>query len=66
MKKRGMSLIEQLYPFRDVTSKNDEGYRYNLLLSEATCALNTPVGTFPTKEDVLNNDIELEIFEKVL
>lgn len=57
-------LIEQLYPFRDVTSKNDEGYRYNLLLSESTCALNTPVGTFPTKEDVLNNDIELEIFEK--
>lgn len=57
-------LIEQLYPFIDVTSKNDEGYRYNLLLSEATCALNTPVGTFPTKEQVLNNDIQLEIFEK--
>ena len=29
-----------------------------------TCNLNTPVGSFPTKEDVLNNDIQLEIFEK--
>ena len=57
-------LIEQLYPFKDITSKNSQGYRYNLLLSEATCELNTPVGTFPTKEDVLNSDIQLDIFEK--
>jgi hypothetical protein len=57
-------LIEQLYPFKDTTTKNNQGYRYNLLLSEATCELNTPVGTFPTKEDVLNSDIQLDIFEK--
>ncbi len=58
------NLIQTLYPFRNVTDKNDEGYRYNLLLSESTCNLNTAVGTFPTKEEVLNNDIQLEIFEK--
>ena len=50
------NLIQTLYPFRNVTDKNDEGYRYNLLLSESTCNLNTAVGTFPTKEEVLNND----------
>lgn len=58
------NLIQTLYPFKNVTDKNDDGLRYNLLLSEATCNLNTPVGSFPTKEEVLNNDIQLEIFEK--
>jgi hypothetical protein len=60
-------LINNLYPFRDVTSKNNDGYRYNLFLSEATCNLNTPIGTFPTKGDLVNTfdeGIQLEIFEK--
>ena len=29
------NLIQTLYPFRNVTDKNDDGLRYNLLLSEA-------------------------------
>ncbi len=57
-------LIKDLYPFKSVTSKNKDSVRYNLLLSKATCELNTAVGTFPTKEEVLNNDIMIEVFEK--
>lgn len=60
-------LINTLYPFKDVTSKNNDGYRYNLFLSEATCNLNTAIGTFPTKSDIVNTfdeGIQLEIFEK--
>ena len=58
------TLIKDLYPFKSITSKNKKGIRYNLLLSKATCSLNTAVGTFPTKEEVLNNDIVIEIFDK--
>lgn len=57
-------LIKDLYPFKSVTSKNKNNLRYNLLLSKATCELNTAVGSFPTKEEVLNNDIMIEVFEK--
>ena len=57
-------LIKDLYPFKEVTSKNKNNVRYNLLLSKSTCELNTPVGTFPTKEELLNNDIMIEVFEK--
>jgi hypothetical protein len=57
-------LINTLYPYKTVTSVNGEGYRYNLLLEESTCSLNQAVGTFPTKETLLNNEIYLEIFDK--
>lgn len=57
-------LIKDLYPFKTPFQKNKDGIRYNLLLSKSTCQLNTPVGTFPTKEEVLDNDIVLEVFEK--
>lgn len=58
------ALIKDLYPYKSVTSKNKNNKRYNLLLSKATCELNTAVGSFPTKEEVLNNDIMIEIFDK--
>lgn len=57
-------LIKDLYPFKTPYQKNGEGVRYNLLLSKATCFLNTAVGSFPTKQDVLDNDIILEVFDK--
>jgi hypothetical protein len=57
-------LIRTLYPFKTPTDKDSNFIRYNLLLSESTCNLNTPVGTFPSKEKVLNNEIILEIYDK--
>lgn len=57
-------LIKDLYPFKTSTSKDKNQTRYNLLLNETTCTLNKAVGTFPTKEDLLNNDVLIEIYEK--
>jgi hypothetical protein len=57
-------LIRDLYPYKTITDKNSDGYRYNLLLSKATCELNTSNGSFPDKETLLNNDIMIEVFEK--
>lgn len=57
-------LIKDLYPFKTPFQKNSEGIRYNLLLSKSTCILNQPVGSFPSKEDILDNDIVLEVFDK--
>lgn len=57
-------LIKDLYPYKTPTDKNSDSIRYNLLLSKSTCSLNQAVGTFPTKEEVLNNDIVLEVFDK--
>jgi hypothetical protein len=56
-------LIKDLYPFKTPYQKKD-GVRYNLLLSKSTCLLNAPVGTFPSKEEVLDNDLVLEVFDK--
>ncbi len=58
------NLIKELYPYKLTSSKNNNGYRYNLFLNDVTCSINTSIGTFPKKEDVINNDIQLEIFEK--
>jgi hypothetical protein len=57
-------LIKDLYPYKTTQDTNKNNLRYNLLLSETTCSLNVPVGSFPTKEEVLNNDIMIEIFDK--
>lgn len=58
------ALIKDFYPFKTPYQKGSDGIRYNLLLSKSTCVLNTPVGSFPTKEEVLDNDVILEVFEK--
>ena len=57
-------LIKDFYPFKTPFGKDKNGIRYNLLLSKQTCTLNTPIGNFPSKEEVLDNEIILEIFEK--
>ena len=58
------SLIKDLYPFKTPYQKDQNGIRYNLLLSKQTCILNKPIGTFPDKSTMLDNDIVLEVFDK--
>jgi hypothetical protein len=53
-----------LYPYEFVTDKNSNGVRYNLLTNEPQNECHVPVGTMPTKREILDNDILLEIFEK--
>jgi hypothetical protein len=59
-------LKKGLYPYEKINDKNSDGIRYNLLTqnsgSQNECF--TPVGTFPTKREVLDNDAMLEVYCK--
>ena len=52
-------LIRQIYPYETPNNddKNVAGVRYNLLPSTQQTLDHTPVGTFPTKREVLDNNI---------
>jgi hypothetical protein len=60
------SNIKNLYPYEVVTDRDLDGVRYNLLPKESennnTCY--TPVGTFPTKREILDNEIVSHIYCK--
>ena len=60
------SEIAGLYPFKNIDDKDSEGIRYNLLqgTSNTSDECFTPVGTFPTKREVIDNDTSLEIYDK--
>lgn len=59
-------LIRGLYPYELVTDKDDEGIRYNLLPkeSETNNPCFTPIGTFPNKREVLDNDVMMDVYCK--
>jgi len=57
-------LINFLYPYKGVTDKNEDGIRYNLLSKEKQRTTHQPVGTFPSKREILDNDLVLEVYEK--
>ncbi len=59
-------LISGLYPYELVTDKDDEGIRYNLLPkeSESNNPCFTPVGTFPNKREILDNEIMSDVYCK--
>ena len=59
-------LISGLYPYEIVTDKNSDGIRYNVLgiEPESNNDCFTPVGTLPTKRQVLDNDVMNEIYCK--
>ena len=57
-------VISELYPFTTVDSKNDEGYRYNLLPSRKQHGGHEPTGTFPDQKDILTREEVLEVYEK--
>ena len=56
--------MRYIYPYSEVMSKDSEGRRYNLLpdYSDDTCY--RVVGTFPRKRYMLDDDMQLEIFDK--
>ena len=56
--------IENIYPYSDVTSKDKDGRRYNLLPDYSDDDCYRIVGTFPNKRLLLDNDIQLEIYDK--
>jgi len=57
-------VISVLYPYKEVTDKNDDGYRYNLLPSRKQHGGHASTGTFPDQSDILENESVLEVYEK--
>lgn len=56
--------IKELYPHRTIVTTGDDGVRYNLLPKDNQNDCHVPVGSFPSKREILDNDIELELFDK--
>lgn len=63
---KGNPDIFGIYPYETVNDKNSDGVRYNLLPKESdnqnVCY--TPVGTFPTKREILDNEDMLGVYCK--
>ena len=57
-------IISSLYPYKNIETKNDDGYRYNLLPYEKEYGGHTPTGTFPSRDDVLTRKEVLQVYEK--
>jgi hypothetical protein len=57
-------VISTLYPWKSVSDRNEDGYRYNLLPYKQSHSGHAPTGTFPDKTDVLYREEVLEIYEK--
>jgi hypothetical protein len=60
------SEIFGLYPYEQVTDKNADGLRYNLLPknNESKDDCYTPIGSFPNKREVLDSDSALYVYCK--
>jgi len=57
-------IISELYPYKNLSDRNLEGYRYNLLPSAPSYSKHSNTGTFPTREDVLLNQSWIEVYDK--
>lgn len=59
-------LIKGLYPYEVITDTDIDGIRYNLLPKDVDLdnECYTPVGTFPSKREILDNDVMLHVYCK--
>ena len=56
-------IISALYPYTEVSDKNDDNYRYNLLPARKQHGGHKPTGTFPDQSDILKREEVLEVYE---
>lgn len=56
--------IASIYPYSSKQTRDKEGRRYNILPNEGNDDCYRVVGTFPNKTYLLDNDIQLEIYDK--
>lgn len=57
-------IISTLYPYRNLDTLNEDGYRYNLLPYVPSYPFHAATGTFPDRKDIVNNDVVADIYEK--
>ena len=53
-----------IYPYKDLQDVNSDGIRYNTLPKDAQGICHTPIGTFPTKRELVDNPEYLEVYQK--
>ena len=58
------SVLEAIYPYSEVTTKDRDGRRYNLLPDDSDDDCYRIVGTFPNKRLVLDDNTELAVYDK--
>lgn len=56
--------IKNIYPYKNATDHNSDNIIYNTLPNYKKNDCHRPVGTFPKKEIVLDNDAILEVYDK--
>jgi len=57
-------IISSIYPYKNLRTLNDDGYRYNLLPYVKSYTGHVPTGTFFTREDVLTDTTLIEVYDK--
>lgn len=56
--------IAFFYPYERLYDKNEIGIRYNLLPDKQQSNIHKVIGTFPSENKILYNDILVEVYEK--
>jgi hypothetical protein len=56
--------IATIYPYADLQDVNSDGVRYNTLPSDAQGECHAPIGTFPTKRELVDNPELFEVYQK--
>ena len=57
-------ILNEKYPFKSIDDTTNDNLRYNLLPRERQHCGHTEVGSFPSIEEVLVNDQELDVYTK--
>lgn len=57
-------VLSTLYPYKNFSDLNEDGYRYNLLPYVQSHSGHNPTGTFPDRTDVLFDESVVEVFDK--
>ena len=57
-------IIADLYPFKNLSQTNGDGYIYNLLPQDPSYSNHIPTGSFFTRNEVLTNPTKVEIYDK--
>lgn len=56
--------IRTIYPYKTPYDKNKNGIRYNLLPKDKQFECHNPSGSFPNKNEILDNETWIEVYEK--
>jgi hypothetical protein len=56
--------ISTIYPYSDLQVLTDDGIRYNTLPKDSKGECHAPIGTFPTKRELIDNPKLFEVHQK--